>query len=75
LSDVYKTALIDGYPKQVFLLTDGEVSQTDQVIDLVGNNSKYSRTHTIGFGGSASRPLILGCAKKGKGKHAFIDDR
>lgn len=25
LSEIYKTALIDGYPKQVFLLTDGEV--------------------------------------------------
>ncbi len=45
---------IDGYPKQVFLLTDGGVSDTEGVIRMVGQNNKYSRVHTIGIGNGCS---------------------
>jgi len=31
-----KNKVIDGYPKQIFLLTDGGVSNTEGVISLVG---------------------------------------
>ena len=65
---------IPGYPKQIFLLTDGGVSNTQGVIQMVANNNKYSRVHTIGIGNGASEDLILGCAKKGKGYHVFITD-
>ena len=66
---------IEGYPKQVFLLTDGGVSNTEGVIKMVGANNKYSRVHTIGIGNGCSEQLILGCAKKGKGIHVFIGDQ
>jgi hypothetical protein len=62
LEDIFKSQLIEGYPKQIFLLTDGGVSDTNQVIDLVRKNTKYSRTHTIGFGSDVSQALIIGCA-------------
>lgn len=65
---------IDGYPKQIFLLTDGGVSNTEGVINMVALNNKYSRVHTIGIGNGCSEELILGCAKKGKGCHVFISD-
>lgn len=65
---------IEGYPKQIFLLTDGGVSNTEGVITMVGVNNKYSRVHTIGIGNGCSEALILGCAKKGKGHHVFISD-
>lgn len=65
---------IEGYPRQVFLLTDGGVSNTEGVIKLVSNSIKYSRVHTIGIGNGASEALIVGCAEKGKGCHVFIDD-
>jgi hypothetical protein len=55
-------------------LTDGDVSNTDLIINLVKNNIKYSRVHTIGIGNGASPALIEGCAKYGKGKHIFIND-
>jgi len=35
-------------------LTDGEVDNTEKVIDLVRKNIKYSRVHTIGIGSGAS---------------------
>ena len=66
---------IEGYPKQIFLLTDGGVSNTEGVIRMVGLNNKYSRVHTIGIGNGCSQQLILGCAKKGKGYHVFITDQ
>lgn len=64
--------MIEGYPKQIFLLTDGGVSNTENVIKLVAKNVKYSRTHTIGIGDGVSQALIIGCASKGKGRHIFI---
>ena len=66
--------MIPGYPKQIFLLTDGEVSNTEKVIEAVRKNVKYSRVHTIGIGSGASAALIKGCAAKGKGHHTFIKD-
>ena len=45
---------IDGYPKQIFLLTDGGVSNTEGVIRIVGLNNKFSRVHTIGIGNGCS---------------------
>lgn len=43
LRQVFSQPLIKGYPRQIFLLTDGEVSNTRQVIDLVRANSTKAR--------------------------------
>ena len=40
---VFSQPLVKGHPRQVFLLTDGEVGNTQQVIDLVKKHSKNSR--------------------------------
>ena len=74
LENILKANVIEGYPKQIFLLTDGEVQNTENVIELVRRNIKYSRVHTIGIGNGASESLIKGCAEKGKGYHIFIKD-
>lgn len=71
---IFNTPVIPNYPKQVFLLTDGDVSNTDRVIKLVKDNTHFARVHTIGVGNGASPALIKGCAEKGKGKHIFIQD-
>lgn len=62
LMSIFKSPVIEGYPKQIFLLTDGEVSNTEVVIELVKNNVKYSRVHAIGVGSDVSKNLIIGCA-------------
>lgn len=64
----------DGYPRHVFLLTDGGVSNTQGVINMVKKNVKHSRVHCIGIGNGVSLDLIDGCAKAGKGKHITISD-
>lgn len=52
--DLLRGKLIEGYPKQIFLLTDGGVSDTERVINMVSINNKWSRVHTIGIGNGAS---------------------
>ena len=74
LHTLLTSATIPGYPKQVFLLTDGGVSNTEGVIKMVAANTKFARVHTIGIGNGASEALIVGCAKSGKGHHVFISD-
>jgi uncharacterized protein with von Willebrand factor type A (vWA) domain len=74
LSKILKETIKDGYPRHVFLLTDGQVTNTQNVISLVRNNVKYCRVHTIGIGDGVSFDLIEGCAKSGKGKHVMISE-
>ena len=45
---------IKNYPKHIFLVTDGGVSNTKDVIKLVSNNTLTSRVHTIGIGNGVS---------------------
>lgn len=69
------SSLIEGYPKYIFLLTDGDVADTSGVISMVGKNNKYARVHTIGIGSDVSRDLIIKCAENGKGRYIFIGDK
>lgn len=65
---------IEDYPRQIFLLTDGAVSDTASVQNFVRNHNKFSRVHGIGIGNGASEDLILGCAQQGKGYSVMISD-
>lgn len=64
----------NGYPRHVFILTDGGVSNTQGVIKMVEKSTKYCRVHCIGIGNGASMDLIEGCSKAGKGKNIMISD-
>lgn len=74
LESLLKEKVIEGYPRNVFLLTDGGVSNTEGIIAMVGKSTKYSRVHTIGIGSGASQSLIEGCSRAGKGKSVMISD-
>lgn len=63
-----------GYPRHVFILTDGGVSNTQGVIQMVEKSTKYCRVHCIGIGNGCSLALIDGCSKAGKGKKILISD-
>jgi hypothetical protein len=74
LTQILTTEALKGYPRHIFLLTDGQVTDTQYIISLVRENNKYSRVHGIGIGEGASKDLIKGCAEKGKGRAIFLSD-
>ena len=61
-----------GLPRQVLLLTDGEVTNTDEVIDLARRHAATARFFTFGIGAGASHHLVRGIARASGGAAEFI---
>jgi len=55
----------EGVQRQIFLLTDGEVSNTQDVIDLVQKHSGKNRIFSFGIGQGVSTELVDGVAQFG----------
>ena len=62
----------EGLPRQVFVLTDGEVSNTDAVIELARRHGGQTRVFTFGIGAAPSHHLVKGLARAGEGEAEFI---
>ena len=60
-----------GHLRQIFILTDGEVSNGESVVQLVKRNSEQGRIFSLGLGSSASRHLVKGTARAGGGTSVF----
>jgi len=61
-----------GLARQLFVLTDGEVSNTDAVIALARRHAGHTRVFTFGIGAGASHHLVQGLARAGEGEAEFI---
>ncbi|TNF34045.1 MAG: VWA domain-containing protein [Deltaproteobacteria bacterium] len=61
-----------GRPLQVLLLTDGEVSNEDQVIALAEAHVGDARIFTFGIGAGASEHLVRGVARASRGAAELI---
>ncbi|XP_077334259.1 von Willebrand factor A domain-containing protein 5A-like [Lithobates pipiens] len=72
LQNIYRTDGRAGHPRQIFVLTDGEVRNTKQVIKEVQKNAENHRCFTFGIGEGASTSLIKGMARAGNGIYDFI---
>ena len=57
---------------QLVVLTDGEVTNTDALIDLVRQHAGGARVFTFGIGRAASQHLVTGLARAGRGAAEFI---
>ena len=64
----------DEYPRSVFLLTDGDIYNPDEVISLALDNSNRMRFSTVGIGNGASDYLLKNVAKVGGGVSEFVLD-
>ena len=62
----------EGLARQVFVLTDGEVSNTDAVIELARRHGGQTRVFTFGIGAAPSHHLVKGLARAGEGEAEFI---
>ena len=74
MQSILEEKVNEGYPRHVFLLTDGGVSNTKEVLKIIKQKTKYCRVHSIGVGNGCSLELIEGSARNGKGKSILISD-
>merc|ERR1719456_1509837 len=74
LESVFERKLPEGFAREVVLLTDGQVSNVDQVVKLVQANANSARTFALGIGSGASRDLVRRLASSGRGKAEFVAD-
>lgn len=72
LKNIYSGPSIPGHPLQLFVFTDGEVTDTFSVIKEVKNNSLRHRCFSFGIGEGASTSLIKGIARVSGGASEFI---
>jgi hypothetical protein len=61
-------------PRQLYLLTDGAVANTKQIVEYISKKRGTVKVHTFGIGNGVSTELVIECAKAGNGQHYFIDD-
>lgn len=74
LETVFKKKVDHKYPKNIFILTDGAIKNTDQVVAKIRQYNHSVRVHTFGIGSGASRYLVKETAKAGLGTSALIAD-
>ena len=73
LTQIFNQGLIQGYSRTIFLITDGQVENSNLVIELIEHNSDKSRVHSFGVGSDFDKLLIINSAKAGKGSWNFIE--
>uniref|UniRef100_A0A096MA53 von Willebrand factor A domain-containing protein 5B1 n=1 Tax=Poecilia formosa TaxID=48698 RepID=A0A096MA53_POEFO len=74
LSWLYQQPMQRSYPRQVFIITDGSISNVAKVLELVRRNTCAGRCFGLGLGPRACRRLLQGIAKLTGGTTEFFGD-
>uniref|UniRef100_A0A673BS36 von Willebrand factor A domain containing 5B1 n=1 Tax=Sphaeramia orbicularis TaxID=375764 RepID=A0A673BS36_9TELE len=77
LNWILRQPMFSSHPRLLFLLTDGAVSNTGKVIELVRSHARYIRQvlcFTFGIGQNACRRLVQGLATVSRGTAEFLAD-
>ncbi|CAG7721881.1 unnamed protein product [Allacma fusca] len=72
LKEIFSAESVPGYLRQIFVITDGEVGNTEEVIGITKAKAHESRVFTLGIGDGASHHLVEGIAQAGGGTSAFV---
>ena len=75
LKHIYSKKPVPELSRQIFLLTDGGVSDTAAVVKAVSDNAGNTRVFTFGIGSGVSTDLVTNVARAGKGKAVFISGK
>ena len=74
LQDIFRQKKRPGLPRQVILLTDGDVDDREQVLQCVRENRGQVRVFAIGIGSGVSTALVRGVAEAGGGRAVFVSE-
>ena len=67
-----KNSPTEGRSRQISLLTDGEISNVTEVLNLCRSMASSTRIFSFGLGKSPSRSLVKGLARSANGRFVFI---
>ena len=62
------------FPRNIFIITDGEIYDTEALLNMIKESSNNTRIHSVGIGNGVSRYLVNEIAKAGKGASTFVSD-
>ncbi|KAN0040112.1 hypothetical protein ACTA71_012000 [Dictyostelium dimigraforme] len=74
IKDILSTEPDFEYPRQLFILTDGEITDRNKLIDYVATESNNTRIFTYGIGHRVDTELVIGLSKACKGYYEMIKD-
>ena len=73
LKDIYESDYSNiKLSKNILILTDGQVNNREECVDLITKNSNQFRVHAIGIGAYFDKLLIERSGKLGKGSSSFV---
>ena len=76
LKDIYNSNDYNNIklPKNIFLLTDGEIEDKNETLQIIEENSNNFFIYSIGIGNSFDKDLIKNAGNLGKGNYDFCSD-